>query len=87
MRYSLDELKARKARGETRLNPDAPEIDVEDDDFWARATVRVPSAKTSIHLRVDSDVLDWFKAQGVGHLTRMNAVLRAYMDAQEKTRR
>jgi len=32
--------------------------------------------KTSVHLRVDTDVLDWFKAQGRGHLTRMNAVLR-----------
>jgi uncharacterized protein (DUF4415 family) len=38
-------------------------------------------AKSSISLRVDSDVLDWFKSQGEGYQTRMNAVLRAYRDA------
>jgi uncharacterized protein (DUF4415 family) len=37
--------------------------------------------KASISLRVDHDVLDWFKAQGSGYQTRMNAVLRAYRDA------
>ncbi|HYP32884.1 MAG TPA: BrnA antitoxin family protein [Burkholderiaceae bacterium] len=37
--------------------------------------------KTSISLRVDSEVLDWFKAQGPGYQTRMNAVLRAFRDA------
>jgi uncharacterized protein (DUF4415 family) len=37
--------------------------------------------KISIALRVDSDVLEWFKAQGRGYQTRMNAVLRAFRDA------
>ena len=37
--------------------------------------------KTSISLRVDREVLDWFKAQGPGYQTRMNAVLRAVRDA------
>jgi uncharacterized protein (DUF4415 family) len=45
-----------------------------------RGLVPVP-AKTSIALRVDSDVLKWFKAQGPGYQTRMNAVLRAFRDA------
>ena len=45
-----------------------------------RGLVPVPS-KTSISLRIDHDVLDWFKAQGQGYQTRMNAVLRAYRDA------
>jgi uncharacterized protein (DUF4415 family) len=35
-------------------------------------------------LRVDADVVDWFKAHGKGHLTRMNAVLRAYVDAHSR---
>lgn len=87
VRYSLDELKARRARGEVRSNPDAPEIDCDDDGFWARAEVRMPPGKTSVHLRVDSDVLDWFKTMGAGHLTRMNAVLRAYVEAQTKGKR
>ena len=44
----------------------------------------VPS-KTSISLRVDQEVLDWFKAQGPGYQTRMNAVLRAFRDASTRT--
>jgi uncharacterized protein (DUF4415 family) len=43
----------------------------------------MPSGKTSVHLRLDSDIVDWFKTQGKGHLTRMNAVLRAYVEAQK----
>ena len=39
------------------------------------------AAKSSISLRVDREVLDWFKAQGPGYQTRMNAVLRAFRDA------
>ena len=37
--------------------------------------------KTSISLRVDADVLKWFKRKGPGYQTRMNAVLRAFKDA------
>ena len=37
--------------------------------------------KTAISLRVDSDVLEWFKTEGDGYQTRINAVLRAYRDA------
>ncbi len=37
--------------------------------------------KSAISLRVDPEVLSWFKAQGPGYQTRMNAVLRAYKDA------
>jgi len=39
------------------------------------------ATKTSISLRVDQDVLEWFKAQGPGYQTRINMVLRAYRDA------
>jgi uncharacterized protein (DUF4415 family) len=42
----------------------------------------MPSRKTSVHLRIDGDVVEWFKQGGKGHLSRMNAVLRAYVDAQ-----
>ncbi|RXV66954.1 3-oxoacyl-ACP synthase [Roseovarius sp. A46] len=44
----------------------------------------LPEAKKPISLRVDRDVLDFFKRQGKGYQTRMNAVLRAYMEAVEK---
>lgn len=38
-------------------------------------------ARTSISLRIDPDVLEWFKSQGPGYQTRINAVLKAYRDA------
>ena len=66
--------------------PDAPEIEL-GEDFWRQAKVVVPPGKASVHLRIDADVLAWFKAQGRGHLTRMNAVLRAYMEAHKTERR
>jgi uncharacterized protein (DUF4415 family) len=44
-------------------------------------------AKSSISLRVDADVLAWFKAQGPGYQTRINAVLRAFKDASGEDRR
>lgn len=45
-----------------------------------RGLAPVP-AKSAISLRVDADVLAWFKAQGPGYQTRINAILRAYKDA------
>jgi uncharacterized protein (DUF4415 family) len=37
--------------------------------------------RESVALRVDADVLEWFKAQGLGYQSRMNAVLKAFRDA------
>ena len=50
-------------------------------DFWKKAVVRMPEKKDSVTLRVDHDVLEWFRRFGGGYQTRMNAVLRAYMRA------
>ena len=47
----------------------------------ARQGLKPASGKTSISLRVDAEVLEWFKAQGPGYQTRINAVLKAYKDA------
>lgn len=47
----------------------------------ARYGLKPASAKTSISLRVDADVLEWFRAQGPGYQTRINAVLKAFKDA------
>lgn len=76
----IDEMARRGALAPTR--PDAVEIEL-DRSFWDHAKLIPAMApkKSSVHLRVDSDVLDWFRRQGRGHLTRMNAVLRAYFDA------
>ena len=46
-----------------------------------RKGVKPLPAKASISLRVDQDVLEWFKAQGTGYQTRINTVLRAFRDA------
>ena len=47
----------------------------------ARQGLPVAARKAAISLRLDADVLDWFKSQGAGYQTRINAVLRAYMEA------
>ncbi len=81
-RFSLESLKVQRDRGLTGTRVDAPERAV-DSDFWASARVVMPPpGKASVHMRIDADVLDWFRAQGKGHLTRMNAVLRSFMEAR-----
>jgi uncharacterized protein (DUF4415 family) len=65
-----------------KLSREHPEAEVK---HVVRGIVRrglkpVP-CKTSVSLRIDADVLEWFKAQGPGYQTRMNAVLRAFKDA------
>ena len=74
-----------EARGEVApTSADAPARPVPEWFWTAARVVRADDrGKTSIHLRVDADVLDWFRSRGKGHLTRMNAVLRAYMDAEK----
>ena len=59
---------------------DIPELD---DEFWAKAEVRAPRAKSAISIRVDDDILEWFKSQGKGYQSRINAVLRAYYEAHQ----
>jgi uncharacterized protein (DUF4415 family) len=81
--FSLAELRKRRDLGEGRTRRDAPVREV-DDAFWRDAEIQMPEAKASVHLRLDADVLEWFRAQGRGHLTRMNAVLRSYMEARKR---
>jgi uncharacterized protein (DUF4415 family) len=49
--------------------------DWSDDWNWSDAVLAVPTKKTAISIRVDSDVLDFFKRQGAGYQRRINAVL------------
>ena len=55
-----------------------------DESFWAEAKWWMPVSKTRLSLRLDSDVVDWFKAQGPGYQGRINAVLRAYVRSKAK---
>lgn len=48
-------------------------------DFWDDAVPVLPEAKVPISLRVDADVLEWFRESGPRYQSRMNAVLRSYM--------
>ena len=83
---SLGELRKMQKRGELHATRDeADELDLPD-GFWNDAEIKSPEPKKAVSLRVDPDILEFFKAQGSGHLTRMHAVLRAYVDAQRKRR-
>ena len=75
-----------KAIKDTEIDfSDSPELTPE---VFARAVVRKGlrpvGAKAQLTLRLDADVLDWFRAQGRGYQTRINALLRAYRDAHRK---
>ncbi len=69
---------------EIKFTKDAPRTSTSD---WADAVAHrglpLPSRKTQIALRVDEDVLAWFREQGAGYQTRMNAVLKAFRDAHK----
>ena len=57
---------------------DIPELD---DDFWENAKIVAPPGKERITFRVDRDVLEYFRKDGPGYQTRMNAVLRSFVEA------
>jgi uncharacterized protein (DUF4415 family) len=56
-----------------------------DSEFFKNGELRLPKTKPLISIRLDSDVLEWFRSQGAGYQTRMNAVLRMYMEAHNKS--
>ena len=53
---------------------------------WSKAVLVIPPKKKAISIRVDEDVLDYFKNEGAGYQRRMNAVLRSYMRQKRKKR-
>ena len=72
---------------EDRTRHDAPEGPSLGAAFWRTARVVYPDGpKERLTVRFDRDIVDWFRAQGRGYQTRMNAVLRAYVDAVRKDR-
>ena len=76
-RADLRRLRRQSERDIARTSP--PELQALPADFWKEAEVVWPVAKEAISLRVDRDVLEWFRAQGPRYQSRMNAVLRTYM--------
>ncbi len=57
-----------------------------DDAHWSEAVLVMPPKKKAISIRVDEDVLDFFRQEGVGYQRRINAVLRSYMQQRRKKR-
>ena len=76
-RIDLDRLRHMSERDIMRTSPE--ELTDLPADFWDEAELVVPVSKRAISLRVDEDVLEWFRGLGPRYQTRMNAVLRSYM--------
>ena len=92
--YTAAELKAKKAQSLTDLGRVDAQTDAElerlvasDEDErgiradWTQARLVLPQAKQSVHLRLEQEIISFFKSKGKGHISRMQAVLKAYVDA------
>jgi uncharacterized protein (DUF4415 family) len=97
VRYTAKEIKAKIARGEDRTNwrkantvtgkkleasIRADVDDVRGEPDWTQAVMGVPAPKQHINIRVDYDVLEWFKSNGRGYQTLMNNVLRVFVQSR-----
>ncbi len=92
--YTAAELKARRLQSRTDLgrvdvqtDQELEQLVAEDEGEhgiradWTRAKLILPQAKRSVHLRLEQEVIAFFKSKGKGHISRMQAVLKAYVDA------
>ena len=100
VRFSAEQLETMRRRGESRTDwarVDAmteaeleASIAADPDDMhempdWTQAVVGLPPRKEHINIRIDADVLSWFKQTGRGWQTRMNNVLRAFVESRRHT--
>jgi len=98
VRYTAEELDEMRRRGEARTDwakVDAmteeeleARIAADPDDIheeldWSKAIKGLPPMKRHINIRIDADVLDWFRATGRGYQTRINNVLRAFVESRK----
>ena len=100
-RYTAEQLARMRRRGESRTDwarfdatteaeletsiaadPD----DVHEVPQWDQAVLGLPPRKEHINIRVDADVLEWFRQTDRGYQTRMNNVLRAFVESRRRTR-
>ncbi len=86
--YTMDEILGMEDNTDwERLRREGDYEGEDDEDWpdvdWTKAVLVVPQPKQAVSLRLDRDVIDFFKSQGRGYQTRMNAVLRAYMEAKK----
>ncbi|QCI97360.1 BrnA antitoxin family protein [Agrobacterium larrymoorei] len=101
--YSLDDIRKKIADGEDKtdwarvdaMTDEDIERQMRDDPDWAewidvdwsKAVVVMPVTKKSISIRLDEEVIDFFKSTGKGYQTRMNAILRHYVQEQKSRNR
>jgi uncharacterized protein (DUF4415 family) len=78
----VDALSDEEIEKAIRNDPDAVPLDFD----WSKAVLVIPPKKKAISIRVDEDVLDYFKKEGSGYQRRINAVLRSYMQQKRKKR-
>jgi len=76
----LDAMTEEEIERNAADDPDNPPWTEED---WANARVVWPQGKAPVTLRLDKDIIAWFKGRGRGYQTRINAVLRAFVEAQK----
>ncbi len=98
VRYTDSQLKARRTAGKVgsdwkRAARKAVPNGTDPDDAigtvdmdWATTALPLPRRKAHTTLRLDADLLDWFRAQGRGYQTRINAVLRGYFEQRSRGR-
>jgi uncharacterized protein (DUF4415 family) len=92
--YTAAELKAKRAESRTDLSrvdvitdAELERLVAQDEDErgiqadWTQATLVLPQAKKSVHLRLEREIVAFFKSQGKGHISRMQAVLKAFVEA------
>lgn len=101
VRRSLAEIKASRGRDQTdwerlrnmtdeeieRAIADDPDADIGLDADWSDADIIVPGPKKPISIRLDEDIIEYFKSLGSGYQTRINTVLRRYMTHQQNKRK
>ncbi|MDO8432922.1 MAG: BrnA antitoxin family protein [Candidatus Binatus sp.] len=80
----VDALTDREIEEAIASDPDAAPL--LDEEWFRTAKLVMPERKVPVSMRIDREVLDWFKRAGRGYLSRMHAVLRAYVAAQSKTK-
>jgi uncharacterized protein (DUF4415 family) len=79
---AVDALSDEEIERAIRSDPDAVPLDID----WSKAVVVIPPKKKAISIRIDEDVLNYFKKQGSGYQRRMNAVLRFYVEQKRRRR-
>jgi uncharacterized protein (DUF4415 family) len=83
---SLTDWERVKAMTEAELEASiaADPDDIHEELDWTKAIIGLPPRKKDIHIRIDSDVLDWFKESGEGYQTRINNVLRSFFESRKR---